>query len=281
MTTFVPAIPAYLEMHWRALWISLLVFTGICLLSPLDLSIRHFSVPMVLMIVMLAPLPNMLMELRKRSNAAAMAGSVATFALAASCLFTAIHAYPFFFPYINPLSMGQPAYALVNDSNVDWNQSLPEVQRFEDQHGIKSIRLDEYGFSDLQAAAAASARAWNCQTPAPDDAGQWVALSANLILESHNCRWLTQYPHEELAGGAMYAVHLPSLIPAAGTAGGPPLPEDFRVFGGMTVDIRELFTHLEAQPDDLPKAMVWMQKAFARPPGSKEPPPKLPWDAQK
>jgi 4-amino-4-deoxy-L-arabinose transferase-like glycosyltransferase len=281
VTNFTPAVPTDLATHWRALWISLLVFTGICLLSPLEISIRHFSVPMILMIVMLAPLPNLLVELRKRSSAAATAGSVAAVALAVSCLYTAMHAYPFFFPYINALSMGHPAYELLNDSNVDWNQSLPEVQRFEDQHGIKNIRLDEYGFSDLQASAAVSAHAWNCQTPAPEDAGQWVALSANLIVDSHNCQWLMHYPHETLGGGAMYAVQLPSPIPATGTAGGPPLPACFRVFAGMPVDIREVFTHLEAQPDDLPSAVVWMQKAFTRPPGSKDPPPKLPWDAQR
>jgi len=30
----------------------------------------------------------------------------------------------------------------------------------------------------------------------------------------------------------MYAIQLPSTIPAAGTPGGPPLPEDYRYFGG-------------------------------------------------
>src|SRR5260370_9400644 len=45
--TSVPVIPAQAVVHWRALWVSLLVFTGVCLLSPLDISIRHFSVPLV------------------------------------------------------------------------------------------------------------------------------------------------------------------------------------------------------------------------------------------
>lgn len=75
--------------------------------------------------------------------------ALAAAALAVSCLVTAIRAYPFSFPYINPLSQGRPAYALVNDSNVDWNQSLPEVERFAEQHGLQKIELDEYGFSDL------------------------------------------------------------------------------------------------------------------------------------
>src|SRR6202040_322134 len=48
-----PAIPAELAIHWRVLWISLIVFTGFCLLSRLDISIRHFSIPFVLLILLL------------------------------------------------------------------------------------------------------------------------------------------------------------------------------------------------------------------------------------
>ncbi|HUE65154.1 MAG TPA: glycosyltransferase family 39 protein, partial [Rhizomicrobium sp.] len=42
-------IPAQVAAHWRILWVSLLVFTGVCLLSPLDISIRHFTVPFVVL----------------------------------------------------------------------------------------------------------------------------------------------------------------------------------------------------------------------------------------
>jgi len=37
--------------HWRVIWVSLVVFTGACLASPLDISFRHFSVPIVLSIL--------------------------------------------------------------------------------------------------------------------------------------------------------------------------------------------------------------------------------------
>jgi 4-amino-4-deoxy-L-arabinose transferase-like glycosyltransferase len=272
-------VPQELALHWRILWISLLVFTGICLLSPLDLSIRHFSVPMVLMIVLLAPLPNMLLELRKRNTTAANVGLVVAAALAASCLVTAVRAYPFYFPYVNPLSMGRPVYALVNDSNVDWNQSLPEVQRFAQQHGLNTIRLDQYGFNDLSVKSVVNADAWDCQHPTSHDAGQWVALSANLILDSGNCQWVLQYPHEVLAGGSVYAMQLPSPIPEPGTAGGPPLPSQTKGFVGLPIDIRGVFSHLQHQPEDLPRAIQWMQVASTLPPGST--PPNPPWVADK
>ncbi len=39
--TSVTVISPQLAAHWCVLWVSLLVFTGACLLSPLDISIRH------------------------------------------------------------------------------------------------------------------------------------------------------------------------------------------------------------------------------------------------
>jgi hypothetical protein len=275
--TSVVVIPAQLAVHWRALCVSLLVFTGVCMLSPLDISIRHFSVPLVLLILMLAPLPRMLAELRGRTRSGAVLGTAVIAALTASCLFTAVRTYPYYFPFINSLSLGRPAYTLVNDSNVDWNQSLPEVKRFAEQHGLQRIALDDYGFSD-PTVFVPQAQPWTCQKPAPDDAGQWVALSANMILDGHNCGWLLQYPHEALAGGSMYAVHLQGHIPAAGSLGGPPLPSDFREFGGAPFDVRGFFTHVIQHPDDLPRAVEWMQttfRSFNKPQG---PPPKPPWE---
>jgi hypothetical protein len=192
-------------------------------------------------------------------------------------MFTAVRAYPYFFPYINALSLGYPAYALVNDSNVDWNQSLPEVKRFAEQHGLQKIPLDAYGFSDLTVSIP-QAQLWNCQTPTQQDADKWVALSANMIMDGHNCVWLMQYQHKALAGGSMYAVHLPMQIPAAGRAGGPPLPSEFHEFGGAPFDVLGLFRHIIAHPDDLPRALEWLQTAFSSMGKSSGPPPKFPWE---
>jgi 4-amino-4-deoxy-L-arabinose transferase-like glycosyltransferase len=269
----IPVIPPQAATHWRILWISLLVFTLACILSPLDLSIRHFSVPFVLLILLLAPLHRILVELRARTRLGGSFVTAVALALVASCLFTAVRAYPYYFPFINSLSFGHPAYALVNDSNVDWNQSLPEVKHFAELHGLLQIGLDEYGFSD-PAPFLPQARPWNCQRPVSSDAGQWVALSANMIMDGHNCGWLLQYPHKALAGGSTYAVQLPAQIPAPGTAGGPPLPSAFHEFGGAPFDVRGLFSHSMQHPDDLPRAVEWMQSAFST---GNQPPP-FPWD---
>jgi len=276
----VPAIEAKFGVHWRVLWMSLIVSTAACMQSPLQISIRHFSVPIALLILMLAPLPRLLRELGARTRFVAALGTAAVLALTAACLFTAVRMYPFYFPYINALSMGRPNYVLLNDSNVDWNQSLPEVKRFAEQHQLQSIALDAYGFSDFTVSVP-QARSWNCQRPAAEDAGQWVALSANFILDGHNCEWLMHYPHETLAGGSMFAVQLPAPIPAAGSAGGPPLPSAFREFGGALLDMRGMFTHVYQHPEDLPPTIAWMEDMFQTFRKLKGPPPtipKFPWE---
>lgn len=269
----VSAVPSQFAMHWRVLWVSLLVFTGTCMLSPLDISIRHFTVPLALLILLLAPVPRMLGELRGPGRSGLSVGGAVVAVLAASCVFTAVRAYPDYFPFINSLGLGHPAHELVNDSNVDWNQSLPELERFVEEHGLQRIAVDEYGFSD-PAVFVPRAHAWNCQTPSPEDSGQWVALSANMILDGHNCAWLMQYPHKALAGGSMYAVHLYAQIPAAGRPGGPPLPSAFRQFAGAPFDLQGLLRHLYQHPNDLPRAMEWME-AMIKSPG---PAPKFPWE---
>ena len=271
------AISPKLALHWRALWVGLLVFTAACMLSPLDISIRHFTIPMVLLLVLLAPVPRMLGELRTSAPTWVQSGTAAVTVCVASCLFTAVRAYPYYFPFVNSLSMGRPAYTLMNDSNVDWNESLPEVKRFAEQHGLQKILLDEYGFSD-PTAFVPQAQLWNCQKPAPEDAGQWVVVSAGMILDGHNCGWLMQYPNEPLAGGSMYAVHLQYQIPAPGRPGGPPLPSAFRNFGGAPFDFQGFFIHLNQHPEDLPRGYAWMMTAFRSMSTSAGPPPKPPWE---
>jgi hypothetical protein len=256
-------IPAEVGLHWRVLWVSLMVFTGICMLGRLDISIRHFSIPVALLILILAPLPRMLGQIRTSAPAVANLMRMLTLVLCVSCLFTAVKAYPFYIPYVNALGLGRPVYTLVNDSNVDWNQALPEVRRFAELHGIEKIDLDWYGLTDPRVSVP-EAQPWNCQTPTDADAGQWAAISANLILDSHNCVWLMQYPHASLGGGSMYAVHLPDPIPPAGSAGGPPLPSAYRAFFGVPggFDFRALVRDLADHPEKFPQVMAEMQAKF-------------------
>jgi hypothetical protein len=254
-------IPEALRIHWRALWVSLIVFTAFCLSSRLTISIRHFSIPIVLLILLLSVLPRRIRAMQSsRPNTPKLAIAV-TFVLVLTCFFTAVHAYPYFMPYLNPLSFGHPGYTLVNDSNLDWNQALPEVNKFVAQHNLQKISIDVYAISDPVSVVPQSA-VWNCQKPTVEDQGQWVVVSAGMILDGHNCRWLLQYPRETLVGGGMYAIHLPDMIPDPGTPAGPPLPSDFRNFGGAPFEMRPIFIDVTRNPEKLPKLMQDMRANF-------------------
>jgi hypothetical protein len=245
-------VPEGLEFQWRALWVFLAVFVTACMLSRLDLSIRHFTVPITLLILMLAPLPRVLEDLRKASWPAARIAIGLVTVLACVSLVTVVRAYPYYFPFLNSLSFGRPGYLLMNDSNLDWNQSLPDAERFVQQRGLQHVLLDEYGFSD-PAVYVPQAELWNCQEPSPADAGQRAIVSASMIEDAHNCLWLMNYPHESFAGGSMYEFDLPPAIPAAGASGGPPLPADYHFFGGIPADMdfRLMFYKCVRDPNQL------------------------------
>jgi hypothetical protein len=253
-------IPQGLELHWRAVWVSLVVFTGACMLSGFQFSIRHLTVSLALLILLLAPLPRALKQLRSSGWTAARAGVWLTAALALASIVTAVRAYPFYLPFLNSLSGGRPAYDLVADSNLDWNQGLLEAENFVRQRGLPHVLIDAYGFSD-PTVYVPEAQFWNCQEAAPGDGGQWAIVSANLIRESHNCIWLMRFPHEALAGGSMYAFQLPGAIAPAGTPGGPPLPENYRKFANASFpgDIRLMFLNSIRDPQQLQP--TWDQMA--------------------
>ena len=177
-------------------------------------------------------------------------------------------------PYLNAFSRGRPAYTLVNDSNLDWNQSLPEVNKFVAQHHLQKISIDPYSMSDPSIVVPLSTM-WDCQNPAPADAGQWVVVSAGMILDGHNCAWIMNYPHEPLVGGGMYAIQLPDVIPPLGDPLGPPLPTNYRNFGGAPIDMRGILLDLTRHPEHMPAVMREMQSRFeAYKRGETSPPPK-------
>jgi hypothetical protein len=252
-------VPPELGIHWRVLWVSLIINTAMCMASRLNIGFRHFSVPMVLLILMLAPLP----ALAKRWRPAAALAAV----LAASSLVAVVRAYPFYFPFFGALSLGRPAYTLATECNLDWGQSLPEVQRFIERHGLAAVpvNVDAYAMRD-PAPTVPRARLWNCQTPAPGDAGQWVFVSANMFFDAHNCTWLLKLPREPLAGGAMYAVRLPERLPAAGAPDGPPLPSAQRQVAGAprNLDMRPFYQDMIRRPETLPQVVENMKAEIAR-----------------
>lgn len=246
-------VPAELQFHWRAMWTFLLVFVAACMLSPMTISIRHFSVPIVLLILMLAPVPRALALLSENGWRGAPVANIAYVLLALACLMTMVRTYPYYFPYVNSLGFGRPAYFLVSDSNLDWNQALPEVNQVVQRRGLSHVLLDEYGFIDTTAYVPQS-QFWNCQQPSLVDGGHWALVSADMIEDAHNCLWLLHYPREALAGGSMYLFQLPAVIPPVGDPAGPPPESEMHSFGMPmpgNVDSRLIFLKCVLDPNQL------------------------------
>ena len=253
-----------MEFHWRAIWTGLLVFIAFCMLSRMTISIRHFTIPLMLLILFMAPAPRALALLRQNGWPAARFAMAAYFVLALASVVTIVRAYPYFFPFLNSLSFGHPAYALVSDSNLDWNQSLPEVHRFAEQRGLSRILIDEYGYNDPNVYVP-QAQFWDCQLPSPSDAGQWAVVSADMIEDSHNCLWLMNFPHITLAGGSMYAFQLPPVLPEAGEPSGPPPASARRNFGGFNMgekDPRLIFLDCVRDPNLLQPTLDGLMAAY-------------------
>jgi hypothetical protein len=255
------AIPAGRDLHWRCIWVSLVVYVAACMLNRLDISVRHFLIAIALMILMLGPLPRVLQRLQSAHPRFALASAALTVVLCLASLATVVRAYPYYFAYINSLGMGKPGYELVNDSNLDWDQAFPEVEQFALQHSLSTVLLDRYGFTEPGQYAPHS-RMWNCQLPSTQDGGQWAVISANNLVDTRNCLWLMKYPNTPVAGGSLYAVHLPDTIPPAGEVGGPPLAKDMHFFGGMPLvgDGREIFAACIRDPSQLEPTMLHMME---------------------
>ncbi len=249
-------IPDAVRPHWRVLMIGFFVFFAVCVASRLDISIRHFLIPQVLLILMLAPLPRMIERLPHRRI-----WKTVTLAAVAGCFVAVLRAYPYFFPFVNSLGLGHPVYYLVNDSNVSWNEGLPEVERFVHQQKLSNLELDWASLSD-PVLVMPQAQIWDCQAPSDSDAGKWVAVAAVSILENHNCGYLQRYPHRQLAGGTFYVFKLPSPMPVAGTPGGPPPLSQRKIMWGSQFDLRGWMVNAERHPERLSAEMQTLMQSF-------------------
>jgi hypothetical protein len=260
-------IPSRYALHWRFWWVTAIVYSAVCLVSHLNMSIRHFTIPIAMLIVMLAPLPKLIARLgHGYPGMARVMGGLAGL-LAISCLATAVFYYPWYMPYANFLGGGRPAYELFGDSNADWNQGLFAVEDFAREHHLQRVPLDFYGASEPEPIVP-QAVVWNCQNPSDADAGEWAVVSSNMIRDAENCGWLLEYPKQALAGGSMYAFHLPSPIPRAGAAGGPPLPAAQKAlfaFGPKDQPgLREVLVEIDRTPAELGPTVQRQMAAYQR-----------------
>lgn len=192
--------------HNRVLLALLAVFAAAAMASHLNIGLRHFSVPIALLMVLVAWLPGLVRRLPMRRRWLA---GFACCVLGLSCLYTGLTAYPYYLAYFNCFRRSRPAWQIAADSNLDWGQSLPAVRDFMQQHGIQHIALDTFG-SMNRSVYIAQYRQWRCERTheLPEE---WAAVSAGQLAAFTNppstCTWLFAYPHWALAGNSMFVFH--------------------------------------------------------------------------
>jgi len=255
------AVRSGMEFHWRSLWLGMVIITLACMMSPMTISIRHFTVPLALLSLLLAPVPRLLENLREAGRPWARPTLWLAAALAAASVVTAVRAWPYYLQFLNSFASGRPAYELVSDSNLDWDVELPEVEAFVHQHGLDHVLIDSYNVAD-PAVYVPQGTLWSCQSATAADAGKWAFVSANMFADGENCGWLLGFPHQPLAGGSMYVFHLPPAIPAAGTPGGPPLPSNYRYIAGAPFDWRAMFYQAIRDPHQMQPIVDNLMKTY-------------------
>jgi len=257
-TAVVKCTDAYSD-HRRIVWVTCVVFGGLCIASHFNTDFRHLSLPVTLLILMFSALPRAIAGLTRVG--ARRASTITAVVLVFSCLFTAVSVYPFYIPYINAFGMGRPAWKLVNGGNVDWNQSLYEINTFARMRGLTEILVSPYGMSEV-GEWVQRGKLWDCQDAAPRDAGQWVVISANNLVSGRTCAWLSQYPQEMLAGGSLFAIRLPADIPAPGYSGRPTVrAAPLRNFG-MEQDVESTYIFLVDHPATFPAYVAPFETAM-------------------
>jgi hypothetical protein len=194
-----------------AIAVLFVVFMAAAVVSPINIGIRHLSVPITALLVLIGLIIPIINQLDNKSRLAVTAVVVLS---AVGCIQSAACAFPNYIAYFNDLTLGKPPYSLALDSNLDWGQSLVLLREFMHNREIKAIALDDSVASIPEMYLLDSMRKFQCEKGIP--AGlQWVAIGASRLADQPDlaigpnqrwggCNYLLAYPHWEVAGGAMY-----------------------------------------------------------------------------
>jgi len=184
---------------------TLLVFTASSMTSNINLGIRHFSVPIVLLHVIAGAVVPWITEVASAKSKLVL--RMFWVVVIAGSIVTAVSAYPNYIAYFNPLRGDVPAQDIVNDSNLDWGQSLPAIEQFRAEHGIANIYVNSAALTDPNLYID-GAKPWICGEPIPQDA-EWLAVSANYLTKGQpNCNYLFRLPFSQIGHGTTYIFHI-------------------------------------------------------------------------
>ncbi len=258
-------IPSRYALHWRFWWVTAVVYSAVCVMGRLDVSIRHFSIPIAMSIVMLAPLTNLI-----AGWAVVIGGWLLRRVVSQACLPSRASQRLCFTtrgtcPMRTSLAGGDRLMSfLATPTQTSTRDCLP----LRTSHASIIFSAFLWTFSALpNLSQSCPGPCFGIARDLPDqDAGAWVVVSSNMIRDAENCGWLLDYPRQAVAGGSMYAFHLPTPIPPAGAVGGPPIPEAQKAlfaFGAKDQPgFREMMVQIDRRPSELDEVVRKQMEAY-------------------
>jgi hypothetical protein len=192
----------------RAIAALFLVFSAAAVYSPLNLGIRHISVSIAALTILLGlivPWSASMVSPRHRIGI----GALVAMALVASCT-TMLAVFPDYIGYVNHLKGSKPSYEFTVDINM--GQSLIQIRNSMEEHKIQTIKFDAPG--SVPELYLPSSQEFDCQAGLPANAA-WLAVGANRFVITKDlkidpaglaphCLELFKYPHWTNASGAFY-----------------------------------------------------------------------------
>ena len=125
------------DRRFWLLLIGLLVYTGICLSSHINIGVRHFLPAYPFIIILAGALLDRLLDVAGRWRHAAYA----TVALAFGWMvFEAVRVFPHYMSYMNQLAWPRPHYWYLSDSNVEWGEDINGLAKYLRQRGETRVR---------------------------------------------------------------------------------------------------------------------------------------------
>lgn len=209
--TRIRIVPFEYRRQTEALIGTLVIFAASAIASPLNLGIRHLSVPISITLILCSLVVPLIKAVTPRGLARRL-GILACGAFAISGAGTALLAYPHYISYYNLFRLGMPKQEIANGSNLDWGQSLIDLERFREQHHVSYMYVDSRTIYEPALYVSGAVR-WRCNEPEPP-APAWIAVSANYVVQDaslkdeQNCKGLLHYPHRYISDGSMLIVNV-------------------------------------------------------------------------
>jgi len=126
------------EGKWLVLLVPLILYTGLMLVSPINIGVRYYLPGYIFFVILSAAFLDFLLQSR------AMPGRFVARAAAIAALgwmaWEALRTYPHYIPYMNQLAFSRPQWWYLSDSNLEWGDDSRDLAIWLHARGETRVR---------------------------------------------------------------------------------------------------------------------------------------------